>query len=92
MDNAGRLVQTTYQRVHSTRQARVYAEAALGAEMKRLAVGKTTSFVVLQLQRALTEARLAEIRALADYNKAQVQLAFSEGNTLLRNRLNVDIK
>lgn len=92
VDNAGRLVQTTYQRVHSTRQARVYAEAALGAEMKRLAVGKTTSFVVLQLQRALTEARLAEIRALADYNKAQVQLAFSEGNTLPRNRLNVDIK
>jgi outer membrane protein len=92
VDNAGRLVQTAHQRINSTRQARVYAEAALSDEMKRLDVGRTTSFVVLQLQRTLTEARLSEIRALVDYNKALVQLAFSEGSTLLKNRLYLDIR
>ena len=91
VDNAGRLVQTAYQRVGSTRQARVYAEDALAAEQKRLLNGYSTSFQVLQLQRLLTDARSAEIRALADYNKALVQLAFSEGSTLRDNRFNLNI-
>ncbi len=92
VDNAGVLTETAYMRVHSSRQARIYAEAALDAEQKRLAAGMSTSFIVLQLQRNLTDARSAEIRALSDYNQALVQLAFSEGSTLEKNNLTVDIK
>jgi hypothetical protein len=47
---------------------------------------------VLQLQQKLTDAQTAEIRALADYNKALAQLALSEGSTLEKNRLAVDVK
>ena len=65
----------------STRQARLYAEEALQAEQTKLEHGKSTSFVVLQLQNNLTAARSAEIRALADYNIALEQLAFDDGTT-----------
>ncbi len=92
VDNAGRLTQTAYRRVTSTHQARVFAEAALEAENLKLTAGLSTSFIVLQLQRNLTDARLAEIRASADYQKALVQLGFSEGSLLERNRLYLDTK
>lgn len=92
IDDAIKLAQTQYQRVDATHQARLYAEAALDAEQKKLANGKSTSFVVLQLQRDLTAARSAEIRALADYNKALSQLSLSEGSTLERNKLTVEVK
>jgi outer membrane protein len=92
VDNAGKLTQTTYQRVGSTHQARIYAEAALEAENVKLSAGMTTSFFVLQLQRNLTDARSSEIRALADHQKALIQLAFSEGSILEKNRLNVESK
>jgi len=42
--------------VDATREARIYAEAALSAEQKKLESGKSTSFVVLQLTKDLTAA------------------------------------
>jgi outer membrane protein TolC len=57
-----------------------------------LEAGMSTSFIVLQLQRNLTDARSAEIRALADYHKALVQLAFSEGSVLDRNKVAIEVK
>ena len=62
------------------------------AEEKKLGAGKSTSFVVLQLQRDLTAARSEEIRALAEYNKAQAALAQREGATLQRAKINVTVK
>jgi outer membrane protein TolC len=92
IDDAVKLVQTAYQRVNATRAARAFAEAALDAEQKKLENGKSTSFLVLQFQRDLTNARFQEIRALADYNNALATLAFREGNTLERHKLNVNIR
>lgn len=92
IDDAVKLAQTSFERVAATKQARIYAEAALDAEGKKLENGKSTSFVVLQLQRDLTMARSEEIRALADYNKSLAQLAFNQGSTLERNRLNVNTR
>jgi outer membrane protein TolC len=92
IDDAVKLARTNLERVDATRQARLYAEAALDAEQKKLENGKSTSFVVLQLQRDLTAARSQEIRALADYNKALAQLAFNEGTVFERNRLTVEVK
>ena len=79
-----------FQRVEATRQEREFAEAALGAEEKKLEVGKSTSFIVLQLQRDLTTARSNEINALTDYNIALAQLAYSEGRTLEKHGIEVE--
>lgn len=92
IDDSVKLVQSSFERVGATREARAYAESALDAEGKKLEQGKSTSFIVLQLQRDVTTARSEEIRALADYKKALAQLAFDEGSTLERNRLDVNTR
>lgn len=89
IDNAVKNAQSKYQSVEATRQARVYAEAALEAEEKKYAVGKSTTFTVLQLQNNLTAARSNEIRALADYNEALANLAAQEGSTLQDNGIDI---
>lgn len=83
---------TRFAQVDATKQSRLFAEIALGAEQKKLDNGRTTSFVVLQLQRDLTTAQLAELAALAEYNKTLAQLALREGTTLENNRLNMEVK
>lgn len=92
IDNAVKTAQSDYQSAEATRQARVYAEAALDAEQKTYAVGKATTFEVLQYQNSLTAARSQEIRALADYNEALANLAAQEGSTLERNGINIEEK
>ena len=92
IDNAVIAARASYERVDATRAAREYAEAALEAEQKKLESGKSTSFFVLQLQRDLTAAQSSEIGALADYNKALANLALSEGTTLERRNVVVEVK
>ncbi len=92
IDNDVKTVRADLLKVDSTRKARLYAEEALQAEQTKLEHGKSTSFVVLQLQNNLTSARSAEIRALADYNIALEQLSFDDGGTLERNRIDLQIK
>lgn len=91
IENAMAVAETSLQRVTATREARLYAEAALEAEQTKLEKGKSTSFVVLQLQRDLTTARSSEIRALADYNIALARLAQNEGSTLERRRIDLQV-
>ncbi len=90
VDDSVKQVQASYERIQATHEARLFAEAALQAEQKKLESGKSTSFNVLQLQRDLTAARFEEIRALAEYNNALAQLAFREGSTLDRHHINVN--
>jgi outer membrane protein TolC len=85
-------VQSRFSQVGYTRKARSYAESALAVEQKKLQNGLSTTFVVLELQESVTSARTAEIQALADYNKALAQLAFSEGSIMERNKLTLDVK
>jgi len=92
IDNAVKQAQAAYERIDATRQARLYAEAALDAEQKKLENGKSTSFFVLQLQRDLTAARSAEIRALADYNRTLSTLSRSEGTTLDKANIGLEFK
>ena len=82
IDNAVKQVESDYQSVQATRQARIYAEAALDAEQKTYGVGKATTFEVLTYQNNLTAARSQEIRALANYNEALATLAQQEGTIL----------
>lgn len=92
IDNAVKQAQSALQSVNATRQARVYAEAALDAEQKTYAVGKATTFEVLQYQNTLTTARSQEIRALANYKEALSNLAVQEGSTLERNGIDIAAK
>jgi outer membrane protein TolC len=92
IDNAVEAAKADWESVDATRQARTYAEAALDAEQKKYAVGKSTTFTVLQLQNNLTSARSQEIRALANYNQALANLAAAEGSSLQRDKLDLDAK
>ncbi len=92
IENDIAVAKTDFQRVQATREARIYAEEALHAEEKKLASGKSTSFEVLRLQRDLTTAASAEIRALADYNIDLSTIALHEGNTLDRRKVSVSTK
>ncbi|HAL92985.1 MAG TPA: hypothetical protein DCM68_08185 [Verrucomicrobia bacterium] len=84
VDDAAAAVATGFERVQATKEARTYAEQALAAEQRKLENGKSTSFVVLQLQRDLTRARNDAIRALMDYNQQCSALALAEGAMLER--------
>lgn len=82
IDDAILAAKTALARIESTKAERIYAEAALDAEQKKLENGKSTSFFVLELQRDLTSARSNEIRAQSDYNKSLIRLSQQEGSTL----------
>ena len=92
IDDALKGVYASYATTQATHDSRVYAEAALEAEQKKLENGKSTSFNVLQFQRDLTDAASKEIKALSDYNKSLHQLYFNTGTTLERNKVTLDLK
>ena len=92
IDNSVKSAQASWEGADASRQARIYAEAALDAEQKKYSVGKSTTFTVLQLQNNLTTARSQEIRALADYQKSLTSLAAQEGGTLERRKLDLIVK
>lgn len=83
---------TRFAQVDATHQSRLFAEAALEAEQRKLDNGRSTSFVVVQLQRDLTTARLAELAAVSQYNQALAQLALNEGTTLERDKINLEFR
>jgi outer membrane protein TolC len=90
IDNAVKTAQSDYESVDATRQARIYAEAALDAEQKTYVYGKATTFEVLTYQNNLTAARGQEIRALANYEESLANLYSQEGSTLDRLGINIE--
>ena len=70
--DTARQANTNMKRVGATRAARVLAERRLEAEQKKFGVGMSTSFLVFQAQRDLSTARVNELQAILDYNKALV--------------------
>jgi outer membrane protein TolC len=70
VDNASGQVITSRERIASTVEARRLARETLEAGESRLGAGGGTTFEVLELQKKLTEAEAAELRARSDYNKA----------------------
>ena len=92
IDDAMKAARAAYERVQATRAAREFAEIALEAEQKKLDNGRSTSFVVLELQRDLTNNRAQEIDALSDYNKALSVLHLREGTILKKNNVQLDVQ
>jgi outer membrane protein len=91
VDNDIANAKSDYESVGATREARIYAEEALDAEQKTYTVGKATTFEVLQYQSTLTNARGAEIQALASYEEALATLAADEGATLDNLGITIDV-
>lgn len=85
--NAVRLVQTNYKRVQAYAAARELAEEKLAAEEKKLLVGLTTNYVVLQNQRDLANAQDSELRAIIDYNLSLAALDRSLGISLKKKNI-----
>ena len=74
VSNGVRAVQTDFKRIQAYRVARELAEKKLDAEEKKLKVGLTTNYLVLQYQRDLANARSMELRAIIDYNLSLARL------------------
>ena len=67
-----RQVTTALKRVETTQKARELAEQNLQAYEKRLAVGLSDTFLVIQAQRDLTDQLNNELSAIIAYNRALI--------------------
>jgi outer membrane protein TolC len=92
IDNAISQARTSLQQVDSSKAAVEFAEQALAAEQKKMESGKSTSFQVLTLQRTLTLRRYEYLSALTGYNVSLARLAYSEGSTLDRNKITLEVR
>lgn len=80
--NAVRDVETNYKRVQAYRLARELAEQRLEAEEKKLNVGLTTNYFVLQYQEELAKQSSMELKSLVDYSLAWARLEKVVGASL----------
>ncbi|HEX8985885.1 MAG TPA: TolC family protein [Bryobacteraceae bacterium] len=67
-----------------------YQEQSLAAEQEKFAVGLSTTFLIIQYQSQLAQARSTEVAARGAYAKARVALDHAVGLTLDRNNVSVD--
>jgi len=82
VSNAAQQVESTRQRVATTRTARVLNEEMLQAELKRLRAGPGSTFNVLYQQEELASAEIAAAQAEADQRKALAEYDRQTGHTL----------
>lgn len=73
---------STWQRILASRQAVVLNARGLDAERRQFEVGRSTSTNVLDADTSLADARLAEIRAIVEYQIAQIDLGVATGTLL----------
>jgi len=92
-------VRNALQAMHSAR-ARLRAAAAtreaneqqFASEQRKLDAGQSTTFLVLERQTNLTEARALELKAQTDLNKAIADLQRATGNALNVNSIVVRVR
>jgi outer membrane protein len=70
--DAGWKIDMNARRIETARAARALAEQRLDAEQKRLDVGLSTNFLVIQAQRDLAQAKTNELSAVLAYDLALV--------------------
>jgi outer membrane protein TolC len=71
-------------------EARTLQEQSLAIELEKYQVGLSTTFLVLQYQSFVAQARSTEVAARDVYAKARVQLERAVGTTLENNGITVD--
>jgi outer membrane protein len=87
VQNALIAVQNARAEYQAAVKQRVLQEQTLDADQKKLALGATTVYQVIQDQRDLTNAAAAEVSAQAQYAAARVQLDVATGLTLQNNNV-----
>lgn len=75
-------IEANWQRILASRTRVALAERVLAAELRQFDQGMRTSTEVLESQASLADARSAELRALVEYQVAQVDLAVATGTLL----------
>jgi outer membrane protein TolC len=70
-------------------QTRIFREQTLDAEQKKYALGASTIFNVILVQRDLALAQSAEVAALSEYGRARVQFDLATGNTLVTHNISI---
>jgi outer membrane protein TolC len=82
VSDAVRAIEANAKRVDAYRLARELAERSLEAEVKKLAVGLSTNYFVLDFQEKLANAQSLELRAKIDYVLSVERLEKSTGVNL----------
>jgi outer membrane protein TolC len=80
--NAIDQVEANWQRVLASRQSAILDGRLYGAEKRQFELGLGTSTDVLQAQTVFADSQSAEIRALAEYQIALVDMAYATGTLL----------
>lgn len=81
-------VETNKKILAASRVARELAEEKLNAEQKKLSVGLTTNYQVLQFQRDYSTALITELRSIIDYNLTLSRISRVLGRTLEKHNIN----
>ena len=90
--NALQSLKTAGARLRSAAIARSTAEQQYDSEKRKLDVGQSTVFLVLERQTALATARGNELRAQTDLNKSIAELQRATGNSLSANNVTVTVR
>ena len=80
-------LEANWQRILAAQKRAVMAARNLAAEQRQFDLGLRTSTDVLEAQARFADAQSAEVRAIADYQIAQVDLAFATGTVLGASRV-----
>ena len=80
-------LETNQKIVEANRISRELAEQKLSAEQKKLAVGLSTNYLVLQYQRDFSNAQIAELKSLIDYSLALSRVNKVLGTTLEKHQI-----
>jgi outer membrane protein TolC len=87
--NALQSYQSALSRLYASSQSRQAAEAVYASEVRKFHRGASTTFLVLQRQVELEQARGRELQAQTDLNKAVVELQRVQGTILSENGVNL---
>lgn len=88
--NAAQGVESSRLQVLTAREARRNAEIQLEGEQRLYSVGRSTTYLLIQRQNALANARDSEVRAETGYSKAVSNLQHATSTTLHANNVIVD--
>jgi HAE1 family hydrophobic/amphiphilic exporter-1 len=87
--NALQSYQSALSRLYAASQSRAAAEQVYASEVRKFHRGASTTFLVLQRQVQLEQARGRELQAQTDLNKAVVELERVQGTILTDNGVNL---
>jgi outer membrane protein len=74
-------------RMEAATKSRILQEQTLDAEQKKYALGASTIYLVIQVQRDLSSAREVEVAAINNYAKARVEIDRATGQTVVKNNI-----